>query len=501
MTVPTPGGQGPAPGRKTSPTADPATVASRMAAAGASNTARPKVMVGQFLAGLPAVAAASAVVVALYMAPPAKSLTTRYRTEAESRIKLRDYAGAEVCFKRLLAINPDDREYRYMMVLVLEQLNQLEHAEAIARSIAPTDRTGLPAAHFWLARRILADQTRLRYQATLAEGHLLRFLQVAPNHDDGKWMIGSLYYRMGRYRDARPYLESVAGDHPERLLLLASVLKSLGEPEESLRRARSAQQLAKTRATARPDDKVARLVWADSCAFMDDYAGAINILEEGHVLSRDPLFRKQIASVCAAWANHEAEKKGEKGKLADRMNIIEQGLKIDPGNFALLDATSKLMAEGGEPGEKARATIRAALAEGRAPALAHFVLGNDAWSRDNFEEARSHWEQAYKLDSRFSTVANNLAWILAYKEPSDAPRALSMIDQALVAYPSSPQLRGTRGQILVKMERWKEAIPDLEVALASGENSSSMHEALAVAYDHSPMTGMAAEHRKALKKP
>src|SRR4051794_38480618 len=107
MTTPIPGGQGPAPGRKTIPTADPAAVASRMAAAGVSKTERPKARVVQLLAGLPAVAAASAVVVALCLAPPAKSLTTRYKVEAESRIKQRDFAGAEVCFKRLLAINPD----------------------------------------------------------------------------------------------------------------------------------------------------------------------------------------------------------------------------------------------------------------------------------------------------------------------------------------------------------------------------------------------------------
>ena len=62
-------------------------------------------------------------------------------------------------------------------------------------------------------------------------------------------------------------------------------------------------------------------------------------------------------------------------------------------------------------------------------------------------------------------VANNLAWVLAFSPPVDLPRALELANAAVNKVPNEPRFRGTRGQILARMEKWKEALPDLEEAL------------------------------------
>jgi uncharacterized protein HemY len=157
------------------------------------------------------------------------------------------------------------------------------------------------------------------------------------------------------------------------------------------------------------------------------------------------------------------------------------------------------MSAGGPEAEKVRATFRSLLAAGKATAIAHLALGNDAFSNGKQEEARAHWEQALAGDKQIPLVANNLAWLLAHKEPTDLPRALSLIDQALTQAPRDPRLHGTRGQVLVKLERWKEAITELEAALAGGEASKSIHEAIATAYDHVGMKDMGEEHRKVMQ--
>jgi tetratricopeptide (TPR) repeat protein len=290
----------------------------------------------------------------------------------------------------------------------------------------------------------------------------------------------------------------VAGNEPDRLLDLANACQALGDSEESLRHARAALQAARTRSEARPDDRVPRLLWANASVFLKDYTGALEALERGYALTSDPMFRQSMAGVCAVWAG-ALESKGESA-LPERLAVIERGLAYEATNTALITQLGMLMVTGGPTAEKARAAVRKLLAEGKAPAMAHLALGNDAWARNKNEEARAHWEQAYKLDPRLTMVTNNLAWALAYREPTDVPRALALIEQAIARSPSDPRLRGTRGEILVKLERWKDALTELEFALAGGAGTPALHDALALAYDGLGMSEMAAEHRKSTKR-
>jgi tetratricopeptide (TPR) repeat protein len=454
-----------------------------------------------FVLGLPAVAAAVAVAAVLAAAPDTKALTKTYQGESEARRKARDYPGALVCYKRLVGLEPDNPQDKFLLALTLEKLGRPGEAEALARSIAPADRAGAPLAHLWLAQRIIRDKPRLARHAAQAEGHLLRFLQSAPagpglaeRKAEANAMLGGLYAATGRPREARARLEPVAGNEPDRLLDLARVLQALGDRDESLRRARAAIQAARARAEARPDDKVARLLWANACAFLQDYPGALEVLERGHTLTTDPVFRASQALVCSAWAE-ELAKEGA-AREAERLAVIERGLNSDPNDPRLITQLGGLMGGHGPRADEARARVRGLLAAGKAPAMAHFVLGNDAWARGDVGQAREHWEQAYRLDPKLAIVANNLAWSLAYQEPADVPRALGLIEQAVRLNPGQLQFRGTRGEILVKAGRFKESLPDLEAALAAGAGTPKVHTALAVVYDNLGMAEMAAQHRK-----
>lgn len=469
-----------------------------MSATGTTATtsrARPAVRGTDFLLGLPAVAAAAVLAAALAAAPGADRLARAYEAEAGDRVKAGDLPAALVCYKRLAALAPGRAEPRFALALVLERLDRGPEAEAVARSIAPGDRPGYPLAHLWLARRIIADRDRLAAQAGQAEGHLLRFLQAAPRSDEARATLGGLYALTGRFRDARTQLEPVAGKEPERLLDLARACRELGDRDESLRRARAALDSARARAEARPDDRASRLLWANACVFLEDYPGALDVLDRGFALTAAPVFRQAAAGVCAVWADGLTG--ADEATAARRLAVLERGLAADPGNRALLGQLNNLMAAGGAPAGRARAAVRGLLAAGKAPALAHFALGNDAWARGAADEARGHWEQAYRLDPKLAVVANNLAYTLAYREPADVPQALALIDRALSESPRDPRLRGTRGQVLVKAGRFKEAVTDLEAALAAGQASRGIHQALAAAYDELAMPEMAAEHRKA----
>ncbi len=62
--------------------------------------------------------------------------------------------------------------------------------------------------------------------------------------------------------------------------------------------------------------------------------------------------------------------------------------------------------------------------------------------------------------------------------------------------PEDSRFRDTRGHILMKLERWQDALADLELALRGREDNPGVHEALATVYDKLDMPEIAARHRR-----
>ena len=58
--------------------------------------------------------------------------------------------------------------------------------------------------------------------------------------------------------------------------------------------------------------------------------------------------------------------------------------------------------------------------------------------------------------------------------------------------PNDPSFRDTRGRVFMKMGRWKDALADLEAALAAKPDDVDLHKELAEVYDHLGDADMAA---------
>jgi predicted Zn-dependent protease len=92
-------------------------------------------------------------------------------------------------------------------------------------------------------------------------------------------------------------------------------------------------------------------------------------------------------------------------------------------------------------------------------------------------------------------LANNLAWVTAFGPSPNLEKALATIEPVVRSWPDDPRFRGTRGQILASLGRWKEALPDLQAALKAYGDRPDLNLALATTYDHLDAPGIAAEHR------
>jgi Tfp pilus assembly protein PilF len=227
------------------------------------------------------------------------------------------------------------------------------------------------------------------------------------------------------------------------------------------------------------------------------------------------------------------------------LNLLQRGLTLDSANPQLLDRLLSYLGRGGADAEQARSVLRATLSKGEATATTHFLLGMDAWQRDDKTEAEHHWERAYVLAPNMTVLANNLAFLLSHAANADLPRALKMIDQVIDKAPLDPNYRDTRGRIYYRLSRalandtpallgattlgtlgaaaWQGPLPvavslipgragaeqvrqaeallrlalaDLEFVLARDPKTAGVHANLAEVYARLGMTDMAREHRR-----
>ena len=69
--------------------------------------------------------------------------------------------------------------------------------------------------------------------------------------------------------------------------------------------------------------------------------------------------------------------------------------------------------------------------------------------------------------------------MLARGEPPDLNRALALMNSVLKRWSDEPMFRDTRGAVLAKMGRWKEALTDLQAALPGYPKNPDLHRRLA----------------------
>lgn len=479
-------------------------------AAGAPRSKKPSALrelgLGKLATGLPALLVAGLVfaIGVRAMDMPRDRIISRYKTHAERALQARDFADAKVCYERLLAEGISPAETSYGLARVMDGLGDSGQAMALLIQAASLDGPDYVPAHIQLAQALLRNTPLTSTAVAAAESHLRRALANVPGRPsaspadarEAEAILGELLAGTGRPRLALPYLRKAAVGQPEMRLALARAYQSLGLLDNTRAEATTALKEFQTQSINDPDALLPRLRAAEAAALLNDFARAADIVGQGLARTNDGRYRSSLATIYAAWADF-LEKNHT--PAAERVLLLERGLQIDPASAALLERFLHVLNVAGPEAEPVRARLRGLLAQGRATASVHFTLGVDAWLHGNADSARLHFEEADKLAPRSPIILNNLAWVLAHDKKPDLPHALKLVQYALERQPDTVLYRGTRGVILSKMERWRDALPDLEAALERDPKNPDLHLALAETYDRLGDRAMATQHREAAR--
>jgi tetratricopeptide (TPR) repeat protein len=425
-----------------------------------------------------------------------RNTESRYTVVADKAMAVKDYETGRVASQRLLALGHEPRrKHLFDLALCLEGLGKDQEAVSLLGTVAPLDRPGYLPGHLFIAQTLLSKTNLTLQEVGAAEQHLKYVVELDPESVEANELLGRIYLRLGRWELAEKHLTEIVPTRPEAALLLAATLKAQDDAPGARSWAERAARLHREKVeAAKLDVPASRLAWADALAMLEDYKGALRVLEAGWNQSENKAYLSPMGEVCALWV--EALARSRPDDLDPQVALIERGLNFAPQNETLLKRLVALSHLQGPQASTARATLTRMLSTGNAPAILHFTLGIDAWQHGQPEEARQHITLAFDSAPQLPYVGNNMAMILAVGDKPDLPRALAIIQPVLERFPKNPSFRETRGQILVRMGRWQEAVADLEFALPLLASTRSTHSALADAYRGLGMRELAAEHER-----
>ncbi len=445
------------------------------------------------LLALPIIALVAIVAYVLYSVrfQDKPEITARYQKALDHALDQQDFATAGLYQQKLQQLGASVDQFDLRKAEELVKRGEIEEALQLVGRLAPADKLGLPAAHFWLAVHFLGqadfDQSKFKQsieeRCKLALQHLDRLKEGKIESIETTLLRALAYSVLGQVDSAKEALL------PTRDQSIASAM---------LRFQLSLQ--SKDAAAAADDARaISRLMRNNKQLQSSVDAKTMQLWFVAEMMQRNNLELEKAAEI---WYGRFPEDNGAKNSLvalrlakfdrrfavASTLEFSEiaslfietaklQGDKLtDPFKIRILNLFQQAKA-----GDRKTAELLKRLQDVEFNAgLAEF-FGTAAASVQNFAEARKYLERAVELNDSYQVAWNNLAYVLDKGFPDESDKAIAAASKAIEINPNDVHSRDTRASILIRLNRYDEAKQDIEVILKIDpkfENAKKLQETI-----------------------
>jgi tetratricopeptide (TPR) repeat protein len=335
-------------------------------------------------------------------------------------------------------------------------------------------------------------------------GELLELIRKQ-NPDDipVKQLYADYLIAAEKFSQAVPVLEDLFRIQPMRGLQAAALLRNLGNDAAADRMAKRTLESVAKLSEEDPTNSRLALAVAQNQLFIKRYSEAVRTLDRAIRRAKTDQERDQlnqaIGDAMVAWVSSLEESPNK--SVSDRLRILKMlqvALEHAPNNPRVLTVVAdQVLATMNEDDNQVRA-VRAALIQGSSAGIAHFIRGTAALMKDDLDSATTSLQLAAEHMPHSGAILNNLAVALSVRDDSDLEQALKISESAIKQTKNpTPHFFETRGQILYRLGRYIDAIPDLERALAVEQLAVGAHEVLADCYAEIGEQELSRLHREA----
>lgn len=429
-------------------------------------------------------------------------IESSYRVKSRIAMADKNFDKAKVYLTRIVndKTNPSPEDL-FSLALALSQSGESERGTAIINELAPTDRVGYGPAHRMLA---LSMSPAVNAASAEQKTQLLVPLRWHLEHanDSSSQQINqawTLYYMsVQQPENAVRHMKKAAELNPSLLLSAGDIYESMNEDLAAQQMYRQAKSVFSKAVDDDPFDWKNRILLARAHTKTEDLKEAEKVLIAGNKLNPDQNYKRALAEFYVMW--HDITSKSREG-FAAQFRALEQAIQFDVDYVPIYERLIRQYrrADSKVEADEIRDMLETAIAKGESTSLAHFALGNLLWIEDNIDKAEWHINQAYRLDDRLAVVGNNLAWLLAHRDPPQLDQALSLIDSVVKKRPDDARFRDTLATILMKQGKLEASLVEFEKALPSIRNKRPLHSKLSEIYSKLGNKELADLHKKLAK--
>lgn len=409
---------------------------------------------------------------------------SEYRALFDAAVELEDYSSALVTIGALVDQTPGNAELLYQQAVILDRSGR--NAEALEHMQSIITAHNHPLAALWMISKE-CDLQLIEDWTPSEHDNFRRWMDVAlsgvqgDNRTAAKILMSTYLVRIGANAEAIRFFEDIVLTRPELALTAASLCKSQFDLDRMKKFAAIAERLYTTQLAKVPSDTKTRIAYVQTLMLGDRDEQAAKVLNDGITLTKDPQLAQMLGAVLATWENRLKREDPGPRNFLKRLQVLQAAIGVSPNDAIVGQALIQLLVKARESSDASVVALRHAILKGDALAGSDFIQGTMALLSNDFEKSLVHLRRA-AAQPAVPAMLNNLAVAISKTPGGNLEHALILSQEALNREPAHPYFRETRGQILLSLERWDDAIVDLENALDAKELQPLVLPSLAEAH-------------------
>ncbi len=457
----------------------------------------------EMLWGIPVLALLSPIVgAAVWGATIGKgSIAGQYRAGIEEAKEADDYPTIALYERKLAQLGVDTTTRDYQTALELANSGEIGPAYERMRKLASENQPGYLPAHYWIFLQLVGstvdvpDDERL----ALAAAHLEHMKTLGMRREGLDPLRAILMVQRGELEEAIDVLAPLVQSNPWAAQQRFQLNLQLGREDEAKEDARMVRihYSERQRRGHEPLTSQEFQAWAQAERLLGNTAAWARVVRDWLQTAPENSYARQSVAMLNQrefidlLRSNYADPEALARRLVTMVQLVDDPLLLEPQIAALYSARGQ--------SAPIRAMIDDLITSPDTPPALKATLGALAAQEGNLKLARTLLGQVVESDESNAIAWNNYAWALAQPPEPRYEEALAAVNEALEREPNEVRFRETRGQVLVELGRWDEAVVDLELALNGILDAGPVHTALATAYEHLGMAELAAVHRRAGK--
>ncbi len=433
----------------------------------------------------------------------------------------------DIYLKKLIKIQPDQREYRYRLALKSLADGDVQRCFEMMKQISPLDTPGYPQAHLQLA--LLYENAPAKSpidrvgNLDTALTHVEHCLTNDINNLEALKIKARLLILKGSTEDARLTFKRVFDADPKYFRPLIQLQREEVERKATLLTASSAFSTQLASAEVQKDSARWVSAWqgyAQSMSMLEDFETLeLRLLREmdrykdgNDNLARQPFLKQYLAQLYISWAGAENGDPLRMGMLesteADQLAMLDfyaKAFSYNENDRTVLQCISRLAYSKYDSVQQKARQIYDPEKQTNLPPEVLNQMGLQALKSKDYELAQQHYERARSLAPDNPAILNNLAYaylkgedegddsqkVINSKKKSNAERAHDLVAQAMRLIPkenlNSPNMsmyRHTLGTALMQLKNYAAAAAEFEKALAIRPESEDVLRSVIICYDN-----------------